>query len=183
MVTAAQTSSANGKVNGKAAASSPSARDLPTLRHGTTVAAENGRVVLRHNRDEVTLEGAAADLFTRLQGQLDGRTAIDAIAQEDIGEACAGSRTGRGAREGRRPRLPLDEGRRRADDRDGVLPAASRPMPVLARGCLPPPLVGQDHERQGLPRPGDWLRLREIPLHRGRVRAHGHRRCPTRRRR
>src|SRR5690349_18383737 len=56
--------------------------DLPLLKRSATVNRQNGHVVIRHLRDEVTLEGAAAELFSKLQGQLDGETAIDAIAQK-----------------------------------------------------------------------------------------------------
>jgi pyrroloquinoline quinone (PQQ) biosynthesis protein C len=55
--------------------------DLPLLKRSATVGRSNGHVVIRHLRDEVTLEGAAAELFSKLEPQLDGRTSIDAIAQ------------------------------------------------------------------------------------------------------
>jgi pyrroloquinoline quinone (PQQ) biosynthesis protein C len=58
----------------------PVLKDLPLLRRNVTVARDDGHVVLRHLADEVTLEGAAAQLFTRLQPALDGLTAIDALA-------------------------------------------------------------------------------------------------------
>ena len=45
------------------------------------------------------------------------------------------------------------------------------------------PLLGADRDRQGHPRAGDRLRLREVPLHRGRLRAHGASPPPTPRRR
>jgi pyrroloquinoline quinone (PQQ) biosynthesis protein C len=54
--------------------------DLPILRHSATVARQNGNVAIRHLRDEVTLDGAAAQLFNKLEPALDGRTSIDAIA-------------------------------------------------------------------------------------------------------
>jgi pyrroloquinoline quinone (PQQ) biosynthesis protein C len=54
--------------------------DLPLLRRTVTVARENGQVVFRRLRHEVTLDGAAAQLFSRMESQLDGKTAIDAIA-------------------------------------------------------------------------------------------------------
>jgi pyrroloquinoline quinone (PQQ) biosynthesis protein C len=55
------------------------------MKRGVTVARQNGHVVIRHLRDEVTLEGAAAQLFSKLEPQLDGKSAIDAIAQK-LGE-------------------------------------------------------------------------------------------------
>jgi pyrroloquinoline quinone (PQQ) biosynthesis protein C len=54
--------------------------DFPLLRRGATVARQNGHVVIRHLRDEVILDGVAAQLFGKLEAQLDGKTAIDAIA-------------------------------------------------------------------------------------------------------
>jgi pyrroloquinoline quinone (PQQ) biosynthesis protein C len=72
----------NGKPSCKAAASVSSRKDLPVLRRNTEVAAGEGRIVLRRNHDEVILEGAGAELFTRMRGQLDGQTSIDAIAQK-----------------------------------------------------------------------------------------------------
>lgn len=57
-------------------------RDLPLLRRGVTVTRQNGHVVLRHLRDEVTLEGPGAQLFGKLEPALDGKTSIDAIAQK-----------------------------------------------------------------------------------------------------
>jgi pyrroloquinoline quinone (PQQ) biosynthesis protein C len=56
--------------------------DLPLLRRSATVTANNGHVVIRHMRDEVTLDGAAAKLFSKMLPQLDGKTAIDSIAQK-----------------------------------------------------------------------------------------------------
>jgi pyrroloquinoline quinone (PQQ) biosynthesis protein C len=55
-------------------------RDLPLLKRSVVVARQNGHVSLRHMRDEVVLDGAAAQLFTKMEPQLDGATAIDAIA-------------------------------------------------------------------------------------------------------
>jgi pyrroloquinoline quinone (PQQ) biosynthesis protein C len=54
--------------------------DLPLLKRSVSVARVNGHVVIRHMRDEVTLQGAAAQLFSKMEAQLDGRTPIDAIA-------------------------------------------------------------------------------------------------------
>jgi pyrroloquinoline quinone (PQQ) biosynthesis protein C len=56
--------------------------DLPLLKRSATVNRSNGHVVIRHLRDEVTLEGAAAELFGKLEQQLDGQTSIDAIAHK-----------------------------------------------------------------------------------------------------
>jgi pyrroloquinoline quinone (PQQ) biosynthesis protein C len=56
--------------------------DLPLLRRSVTVARQNGHVALRHMNEEVVLEGAAAQLFTKIQDQLDGKTAIGAIAEK-----------------------------------------------------------------------------------------------------
>ena len=56
--------------------------DLPLLRRTVTVARDDGHVVLRHMRDEVTLEGAAAKLFTAVQPDLDGKNQIEAIAKK-----------------------------------------------------------------------------------------------------
>jgi pyrroloquinoline quinone (PQQ) biosynthesis protein C len=58
------------------------AKDLPLLRRGVTVTRQNGHVVLRHLRDEVTLEGPGAQLFAKLEKALDGKTPIDAIAKQ-----------------------------------------------------------------------------------------------------
>jgi pyrroloquinoline quinone (PQQ) biosynthesis protein C len=52
------------------------------LRRTVTVKRDNGHVVLQHLAEEVTLEGAAAQLFTKLQPALDGVTALDAIAEK-----------------------------------------------------------------------------------------------------
>ncbi len=57
-------------------ASAPSSKDLPLLRRGASVVRENGQVAIRHLRDEVTLEGAAAQLFTTLEPYLDGKTPL-----------------------------------------------------------------------------------------------------------
>jgi pyrroloquinoline quinone (PQQ) biosynthesis protein C len=56
--------------------------DLPLLRRNAKVARDNGHVVVRHMRDEITMEGAAAQLFTKIESKLDGKTAIDAMAQQ-----------------------------------------------------------------------------------------------------
>src|SRR6267142_632009 len=61
-------------------ADAPASKDLPLLRRSATVAQHDGQVVIRHLRQEITLEGAGAELFTRMESHLDGRTAIEAIA-------------------------------------------------------------------------------------------------------
>jgi pyrroloquinoline quinone (PQQ) biosynthesis protein C len=55
--------------------------DLPLLRHGASVARANGTVVIRHLRDEILLEGAAAQLFSRVEHGLNGQTPIEAMAK------------------------------------------------------------------------------------------------------
>ncbi len=64
------------------AAMSTGSADLPFLKRSVTVARQNGHVALRHLRDEVMLEGAAAQLFSKMEPQLDGHTAIHAIADK-----------------------------------------------------------------------------------------------------
>jgi pyrroloquinoline quinone (PQQ) biosynthesis protein C len=54
--------------------------DLPLLKRTAKVSTQNGRVVIQHLRDEVTLEGAAAELFGKMLPKLDGATGIDRIA-------------------------------------------------------------------------------------------------------
>ncbi len=58
-----------------------SAVDLPVLKRSAQVSRKNGSVVIRHLRDEITLDGAAAELFGKMQPLLDGKTEIDRIAQ------------------------------------------------------------------------------------------------------
>jgi pyrroloquinoline quinone (PQQ) biosynthesis protein C len=55
---------------------------LPVLKRGVSVALQSGHVALRHLRDEVLLEGPAAQLFGRMQSQLDGKTPLGAIAEK-----------------------------------------------------------------------------------------------------
>jgi pyrroloquinoline quinone (PQQ) biosynthesis protein C len=59
-----------------------SSNDLPLLKRSAKVTRDDGHVVIVHLRDEVTLEGAAAQLFGKIEPQLDGATAIEAIAQK-----------------------------------------------------------------------------------------------------
>jgi thiaminase len=54
--------------------------DLPRLKRSATVARQNGHVVIRHLSEEVVLDGAAAQLFSKMEAQLDGKTSIEAIA-------------------------------------------------------------------------------------------------------
>jgi pyrroloquinoline quinone (PQQ) biosynthesis protein C len=62
--------------------------DLPLLRRGVSIAGENGRVRLSRLRDEVTLDGAAAELFRKIGNRLDGHTPLGVIA-EACGESAA----------------------------------------------------------------------------------------------
>jgi pyrroloquinoline quinone (PQQ) biosynthesis protein C len=55
-------------------------KDFPLLRRTAAVERRDGQVVIRHLRDEVTLEGAAARLFTKMQPDLEGKMTIEAIA-------------------------------------------------------------------------------------------------------
>jgi pyrroloquinoline quinone (PQQ) biosynthesis protein C len=57
-----------------------SSADLPFLKRTVTVGKQNGQVALRHLSEEITLEGPAAQLFTKIESQLDGKTTIEAIA-------------------------------------------------------------------------------------------------------
>ncbi|MGD0677670.1 MAG: hypothetical protein ABSC94_19815 [Polyangiaceae bacterium] len=57
------------------------AADLPLLKRNATVTKQNGHVVIRHMRDEVTLDGAAAQLFSQMQAKLDGKMPVQAIAE------------------------------------------------------------------------------------------------------
>jgi pyrroloquinoline quinone (PQQ) biosynthesis protein C len=56
--------------------------DLPLLKRSVTVARDNGHVVIRHFSEEITLEGAAAQLFSKIEPQLDGKTSIATIAEK-----------------------------------------------------------------------------------------------------
>jgi pyrroloquinoline quinone (PQQ) biosynthesis protein C len=62
--------------------------DLPQLRRSAQVRREGGQVVIRHRQQEVVLEGPGAAIFSRIEGQLDGKTAIAAIAAQ-AGEPAA----------------------------------------------------------------------------------------------
>ena len=59
--------------------------DFPVLKRSATVARQGEAVVITHLRDEVSLDGAAAKLFSRLEGHLDGKTPVTVLA-EKIGE-------------------------------------------------------------------------------------------------
>jgi len=54
--------------------------ERPLLKRTVAVNRQPGRVVLQHLRDEIELEGAAAQLFSKMEAQLDGKTPVDAIA-------------------------------------------------------------------------------------------------------
>jgi pyrroloquinoline quinone (PQQ) biosynthesis protein C len=56
--------------------------DLPLLKRSVTVARQNGHVALRRLNEEVVLEGAAAQLFTKIEPELDGKTGVGAIAEK-----------------------------------------------------------------------------------------------------
>lgn len=55
-------------------------KDLPLLKRTATVEQRDGQLVIRHLRDEVTLEGQAARIFAEIQGDLQGQTPIAALA-------------------------------------------------------------------------------------------------------
>jgi len=67
---------------------SPGTKDLPLLRRGAEIIPGDRQVAIRHHRDEVMLEGAAAQLFLRAGKYLDGKTPLASAAAE-IGEAPA----------------------------------------------------------------------------------------------
>jgi pyrroloquinoline quinone (PQQ) biosynthesis protein C len=64
----------------------PGTKDLPLLRRGAEVISADQTVAIRHHRDEVRLEGAAAQLFLRAGQYLDGKTPL-ASAAAQLGEA------------------------------------------------------------------------------------------------
>lgn len=64
----------------------PGTKDLPLLRRGAEVIPGDRKVAIRHHRDEVTLEGAAAQLFLRAGRYLDGKTPLASAATE-LGES------------------------------------------------------------------------------------------------
>jgi pyrroloquinoline quinone (PQQ) biosynthesis protein C len=64
------------------AGASSSSLDLPFLKRSVTVARQNGHVALRHLSQEIVLEGAAAQLFSKIESQLDGITTIGTIADK-----------------------------------------------------------------------------------------------------
>jgi pyrroloquinoline quinone (PQQ) biosynthesis protein C len=61
---------------------SSSSTDLPFLKRTAKVSRENGHVKIQHMLEEVTLEGAGAALFSKLAGELDGKTTIETLAQK-----------------------------------------------------------------------------------------------------
>ncbi len=56
--------------------------DRPLLKHSVKVSRHNGTVVLQHLRDEITLEGAGAELFAKVHTKLNGESTIEKIAAE-----------------------------------------------------------------------------------------------------
>ena len=110
--------------------------DLPLLKRSATVARQNGHVVIRHMRDEVTLEGAAAQLFDKMRAAARRQDrASSAIAEKVVREARAAAGARRAAR--RRPACSRScrQGRRRAHDGRGVLRAP--PRALRATGSQP----------------------------------------------
>jgi len=61
------------------------ALDLPLLKRTASVSQTNGHVAIRHIRDEIELDGAAAQLFRKAERLLDGKSSIDSIGQQ-VGE-------------------------------------------------------------------------------------------------
>ena len=55
---------------------------IPLLRRSATVSAAPGRVTIEYLDDQITLEGAGADLLGRLLPHLDGQTPLDGIATQ-----------------------------------------------------------------------------------------------------
>ncbi len=62
------------------ALSGPTTKDLPLLKRTASVVRQNGEVAILHLSDEVRLDGAAAQLFIKVQPYLDGRTSVEAAA-------------------------------------------------------------------------------------------------------
>jgi hypothetical protein len=65
-----------------ATSAAPTFKDLPLLRRTASVLRDNGQVAIRYLRDEITLDGAAAQLFTRAEPYLDGQTTVEAAAEK-----------------------------------------------------------------------------------------------------
>ena len=55
--------------------------EKPFLRRNAKVSQLDDRVVIQYLHEEITLHGSAAHLFGKLLGHLDGRTAVEKIAQ------------------------------------------------------------------------------------------------------
>jgi pyrroloquinoline quinone (PQQ) biosynthesis protein C len=55
---------------------------FPLLRRSASVRRHDGQIVIEHLSREVTLEGAAAQLFDRLLPHLDGETSVGALAEK-----------------------------------------------------------------------------------------------------
>jgi len=60
----------------------PGPKDLPLLRREAEVIPGDQKVAIRRHRDEVTLEGAAAQLFLKAGRYLDGKTPLASAATE-----------------------------------------------------------------------------------------------------
>ena len=54
---------------------------LPLLKRSAKVVKQNGSVVIQYRDEEVTLEGKAADLFSKMLPRLDGATSVEHIAK------------------------------------------------------------------------------------------------------
>ena len=140
------------------------------------LATGDGAVAIEYLDEEVPLDGAAASLFGK-----------HAPAPRRQDAASSRSPSGSGSRRRACARSPISCGRRRrsasATKPSGTMTGAEfyelhRKL-LRATGCsrvYDAPAVGEADHRHGLARPGDRLRVREVPLHRGRLRAHGDRR-------
>jgi pyrroloquinoline quinone (PQQ) biosynthesis protein C len=60
----------------------PSTMDLPRLKRTAHVSRKNGQVLIRRLGEEIALDGAAAELFGRIEPHLDGATAIETMAKK-----------------------------------------------------------------------------------------------------
>lgn len=74
--------------NSMVGSSAPGSKDLPLLRRGSSVVQGDGQVAIRHLRDEVTLDGTAAQIFSKASPYLDGKTTVAAAATK-LGETTA----------------------------------------------------------------------------------------------
>jgi hypothetical protein len=111
----------------------PGAKDLPLLRREAEVIPGDRKVAIRHHRDEVTLEGAAAQLFLRAGRFLDGKTPLASAAAE-LGEAPAQLEKLLGELE-KAGVLAFQSGQGDQAPMSGLdLPGAPRVLQFLARG-------------------------------------------------